>query len=97
MSYLRRMPALLLCCAAGLLPCVGCHKADDGMSQEQNEKADRLSKIAQQSKGDWDKVPDADKEYVKSLTSGDENGAKMLLLGKAGKLHGAPGGAPPSH
>jgi len=96
MIYLKRMPALLLPCAIGLLPCVGCHKADDGMSQEQNDKADRLSKIAQQSGGEWDKVPDADKEFVKSFTSGDENGAKMLLLGKAGKLGmGAGKGGPP--
>lgn len=78
-----------------LLSTTGCSKSDDGMSSQQQEKANRLDTIARQSGGDWEKVSQADRDYlVKELSSGNEASAKMLLLAKAGKLTMAPGGGP---
>ena len=80
-----------------LIPVLGCTKPDDGMSSDQTQKADRLTEIARKADGDWTKVPPADQDYVKkTFTSGDEAGAKMLVLTKSGKFHGGPpqGGGP---
>jgi hypothetical protein len=85
-----------------LVPATGCQKPDDGMSAEQQKKTDRIDEIAKKSDGNWDKVSQEDRDYLlKNVTSGSESAAKMLLLGKAGKLgmgagKGGPGGPPGS-
>src|ERR1017187_5700776 len=92
---------LAACSIAGLIPMTGCSKPDDGMSSDQQKKTDRIDEIAKKSEGNWDKVPQADRDYLlQNVTSGSEASARMLLLGKAGKLgggpgKGGPGGAPP--
>lgn len=74
---------------------VGCKHDDDGMSEQQQVRTSRLDTIAKTSAGDWTKVSAADQEYlVKELAHGNEESAKMLLLAKAGKLKGTPGGGP---
>lgn len=80
-----------------LTPLAGCKHENDGMSEQQQEKANRLDTIVKTSGGDWEKVSAADREYlVKELASGSESSAKMLLLAKAGKIKGTPGGGPNS-
>ena len=98
----RLLSVLGAASAVGLLSATGCGKSDDGMNQQQLEKASRLDEIAKKSDGNWDRVSPADRDFIlKNLTSGSEQGAKMLLLAKAGKLKGgppgggAPGGGPP--
>jgi hypothetical protein len=82
--------------SVALLPVFGCNKMDDGMSQEQQQKASRLSEIAKKADGDWEKVSPADRDYIlKNFTSGSESGAKMLVLTASGKFRGGPGAAPP--
>src|SRR5262249_30551256 len=78
-----------------LLPMAGCGKPDDGMSQEQLQKADRLNAIAKKADGDWEKVSQADREYIlkEVLHGGNEQSARMLLMAKAGKLRGNPSGS----
>jgi hypothetical protein len=92
-----RLHALLASLGSvALLPALGCNKMDDGMSQEQLQKASRLSEIAKKADGDWNKVPPADRDYIlKTFTSGSESGAKMLVLASSGKFRGGPGVAPP--
>lgn len=93
---MRRRAYLLAAFASVLaLPIIGCSKADDGMNSEQVQKADRLTEIAKKSDGDWSKVSQSDRDYIlKDVTHGDEAAAKMLMLAKAGKLKGSPGGGP---
>jgi hypothetical protein len=93
----RRLFALLAGLgSAALLPAFGCNRPDDGMSQEQQQKASRLTEIAKKADGDWDKVPQADRDYIlKNFTSGSESGARMLVLASSGKFKGGPGGGPP--
>ncbi len=89
------MAALVVLSAAILLPTVGCNKPDDGLTQEQHQEAARLDEIAKKADGNWDRISPADREYVmKNFTSGDENADRMLMLAKAGKLRGTPGGPP---
>lgn len=94
----RRLQVGALLAGAALavgVPIAGCGKADDGMSQAQEQKADRLTEIAKRADGDWNKVPPADQQYVmQTFTSGSEAGAKMLILAKSGKFKGGPGAAP---
>jgi hypothetical protein len=81
--------------SAVLIPSFGCQKPDDGMSQEQQQKANRLAEISKKANGDWNKVPQADRDYIlKSFTSGSESGARMLVLASSGKFQGGPGGPP---
>jgi|SRR5271166_352028 len=78
------------------------------LNAEQEHQASQLDELAKKSGGDWDKLSDADKQAMIQI-GGSEQGAKMLLLGKAGKVGrhgppgqggpggpGAPGGAPPA-
>ena len=98
MSPKRRQIVSILFAAVCLLliSAFGCQKPDDGMSTDQAQKADRLTEIAKKADGDWTKVPPADQDYIKkTFTSGDEAGAKMLVLTKSGKFHGGPGGGGP--
>lgn len=90
---MKRFPARLIApLALALLAggAVGCGKStDDSLNKDQAAKADRLDTIAKQSGGDWNKVSPADKDYMlKSITSGNENSAKMLLMTKSGKFGG---------
>ncbi len=86
MKTLCQVLVLLLICCAGL-SVGGCRGSNDGMSSEQVQKADRLSEIATRSGGDWDKVPQSDRDYLIKMTpSGTEQSARMLLLAKSGKL-----------
>jgi hypothetical protein len=77
----------------------GCSKqADDGLNPQQQQTADRLDAVAKKSDGDWNKLSASDKAFF-IKTAGDENGGRMLLLAKAGKLgyHGSgPPPAPPT-
>ena len=92
----RLIPSLALGGIAWLLPITGCSKPDDGMNAQQQQKTDRIDEIAKKSDGDWNKASQEERDYLpKNITSGSESAAKMLLLGKAGKLKGSPGGGPP--
>jgi hypothetical protein len=96
MQNRRWRGAALLAALAAFIPASGCSKPDDGMNAEQKQKASRLSEIAKQANGDWDKVSPADKDYIlKNFTSGSEPGARMLVLASSGKFRGGAGGGPP--
>jgi hypothetical protein len=91
----RLIPLIVVLSCGALVPLTGCGKPDDGLSDEQVKKADRLTEIAKKADGNWDNVPQADRDYVlKTFAAGNEGQAKMLILAKAGKLHGGAGGAP---
>jgi hypothetical protein len=88
---------LILLCLAALA--VGCSKSDGpALNKDQDQQASQLDQIAKKSGGDWEKLSDADKQKMIQI-GGSEQGAKMLLMGKSGKLgrHGPPGrpGGPP--
>lgn len=89
----------LLLVAAALLPfggfLAGCSRNDDGLSAEQRQTGDRLSEIARKTDGDWNRLTDADRDFlVNQMSHGNEQSARMLLLGAAGKIGGRPGGPP---
>lgn len=91
--------APLLLVAAALLPVggslAGCSRDDDGLSAEQRQTGDRLSEIARKTDGDWNRLTDADRDFlVNQMSHGNEQSARMLLLGAAGKIGGRPGGPP---
>src|SRR5438105_10862982 len=94
MSLTRR--AVACAAALALLPfagLAGCHKGDDGMSAEQHQKGDRLSEIAKKTGGDWNKVSQADRDFLMQMAYGNEQSARMLLWGAAkdsGNKPGAP-------
>ena len=99
-SKSRLISTLVALSVLALIPITGCGKPDDGMNAEQQKKTDRIEEIAKKSDGDWNKVSQEDRDYLlKNVTGGSESSAKMLLLGKAGKLGGGPGkggpGGPP--
>ncbi len=71
---------------------VGCGEKDPGPSAETQKQSDRLSQIQQSSGGDWNKMSQADKDYmINELGQGSEAKAKMLL-GPPAK--GTPGQVP---
>src|SRR5215467_10778530 len=108
-STMARTAALLA--AASLIATVfvcglsGCGKQSDGLSTEQRQSGDRLSEIAKKTGGDWAKLTEGDRDFLIKMSYGNEQSAKWLLLGAAGKVGGGsgpqggkkfgpPGGAP---
>jgi hypothetical protein len=85
---------LLLACA--LLPFVtGCTRTDDGVRPQEQQMANRLDEITKKSGGDWSKLSSEDRDYlVKDVAQGSEQSARMLIMARAGKLKGKPGGPP---
>jgi hypothetical protein len=81
-------------CVFGAVGCSGDKNSGPDLSKAEADLSSRLDKIAKASGGDWEKVPQADKEYaIKEL--GSEQSAKMFLAASGGKLGGrAPGGPP---
>ncbi|MGC4044237.1 MAG: hypothetical protein QM758_10600 [Armatimonas sp.] len=73
----------------------GCNKTpDDGIPPAERKQADQLTGIVERSGGDWNRLSEADRAFLKSQAGGDEKMAQMLLAAKAGKLKGKAGGAP---
>ena len=77
-------------------PIAGCHSdAGQPLSDTQKQGADRLATISKTSGGDWDKVSQADKDYIiKNVANGDEHTARMLIAPPPGRASG-PAGTPP--
>ncbi|HWA84256.1 MAG TPA: hypothetical protein VG820_12505 [Fimbriimonadaceae bacterium] len=75
------------------LALAGC-SSGTGLTKEDETRASRLDQIAKQSGGDWDKVSDADKQYViNEISRGSEESAKRLIQMKGrGPVTNAPGG-----
>lgn len=99
MKRLSSPRAALLTAVAVLLPVggllAGCSRDNDGLSAEQRQAGDRLSEIARKTDGDWNKLTEADRDFlVNQMSHGNEQSARMLLLGAAGKIGGRPGGPP---
>lgn len=87
------MKAFILATFVAFLVGCGNNMDDDGLNKGQKQAADRIDVIAKASGGDWDKVSATDRDYlVNTVSAGSEQSAKMLLLGKAGKLKATPGG-----
>lgn len=89
--------AILVSFATGSL--TGCGEKEPEPSKETQQQADRLSKIRTSSGGDWNKVSDADKEWlIKEVCFGNEGSAKMMVSPppkpNVGPNRGAPPGAP---
>jgi hypothetical protein len=77
------------------LAIVGCNRpSDDGIPSAEKAQADTLSAIAERSGGDWNRLTDADRTFLKQQAGGDEKSAQMLLMAKSGKLRGNAGGPP---
>ena len=82
------------------LACIaaGCSNGSSGppLDASQEQQANQLDQIAKKSGGDWNKLSAADKTAMIQI-GGSEQGAKMLLLGKSGKIghQGGPPGGPP--
>jgi len=73
----------------------GCGEKDAEPSKETAQQSDRLTKIKQASGGDWEKVPQADKDWlIKDVCFGNEASAKMMVGGPPRK--GGPNGGPPA-
>lgn len=73
----------------------GNNMSDDGLPDKDKQAASRLDQIAKQSGGDWERVSQADRDYlVKEISMGSEPSARMLLQQKAGTLKATPGGPP---
>ncbi|HZO88378.1 MAG TPA: hypothetical protein VFB38_08560 [Chthonomonadaceae bacterium] len=90
-----RGAVILLAACLVSVPVAGCHREDDGLSPKQRQTVDRLDEIAKKSGGDWDKVSQADRDYlVNEVAHGSEQSAKMMLMAKGGKMHANPGGPP---
>jgi PHP family Zn ribbon phosphoesterase len=89
----KRYPSILLLAALALSVGVGCSKPDDGMKPEEKQMASRLEEITRKSGGDWNKLSEADRQYmVKEIGQGSEQSARMLLQARAGRLRVTPGG-----
>lgn len=87
----------ILVAAATLMlpPLVGCKGQRDGLTSQQRESGDRLSRIAKRTDGDWNKLTEDERAFlVKDLSYGNEQSARMLLLAAAGKIGSKPGGPP---
>lgn len=94
---MRRAAQAALAAVLGLLAVgglSGCGHADDGLTAEQRQSSDRLSEIAKKTDGDWDKLSPADRDFLLKTSYGNEQSARMLLLGAAGKIGGKAGGPP---
>lgn len=77
---------------------IGCSGPDDGMTTDDKKMAGRLDEITKKSGGDWNKLSEADRQYmVKEIGQGSEQSARMLLQARAGRLRrpGGPPGGPP--
>jgi len=89
------MKNLLLFAVAALAIGCGNNPGNDGVSAKDKEMGSRLDQIAKASGGDWEKLSQADKDFLtKDVAHGSEQTAKMLLQSKAGKMSGGPGGQP---
>lgn len=89
------VPVLVVLAAGGAaLGLSGCRRVDDGLTARDRVMVDRVDQIAKQSGGDWDRLSQADRDYlVKEVSHGSEPSARMLLLAKSGRLRqGRPGG-----
>jgi hypothetical protein len=84
---------LCLCLACIVAGCSNNGASGPPLNSEQEKQSSQLDEIAKKSGGDWNKLSDADKQAMIQI-GGSEQGAKMLLLGKSGKIgrHGPPGG-----
>jgi hypothetical protein len=72
------------------LPLYGCHKPDDGLSSARQTQAERLDEIAKRTGADWNKLTQADRDYlVNTLGQGSEETAKMILASKQSHFTGA--------
>lgn len=72
---------------------VGCGEKEPEPSKETVVQSDRLTKIRESSGGDWDKVSEADKQWIiTEVCFGNEGSAKMMIS-KAAKP--TPGGGRP--
>jgi hypothetical protein len=74
---------------------VGCGDkiTDDGLSSKEKAASSRLDQIAKASGGDWEKISQADRDFlINEISMGSEQSAKMLIQGKAGRLRATPGG-----
>lgn len=69
---------------------------DSGLTPEEKQMAARIHRIADQSRGDWNKVSDSDQRFlIEDVSFGDETSARMLLSASAGKLKRKNPDAPP--
>ncbi|RYG38838.1 hypothetical protein EON81_02600 [bacterium] len=87
----------LLSLALATLALAGCGSgdiSDDGLSATEKQSASRIDQIAKDSGGDWEKVSQADRDYlVKEISMGSEETAKRMIQGRNGRSL-SPGGPP---
>jgi hypothetical protein len=90
--------AFIILGLACLFSAMSCSGSQPALSSDQDKQASQMDEIGKKSGGDWNKLtPEEQKTMIQ--IGGSEQGAKMLLLAKSGKLgrHGGPpGGGPPA-
>lgn len=92
---MARQSSVVLLAVSLLALGAGCNKTpDDGIPKAERQQADQLTGIVSRSGGDWNRLTEADRAFLKSQAGGAEKMAQMLLSAKAGKLRGQSGGAP---
>lgn len=90
---MKRLSSLALSVLAAVLVGCGDGMSNDGVSDKDRQAASRLDQIVKDSGGDWEKIPQADRDYiVKEISMGSEPSAKKLVQGRAGLLSAKPGG-----
>ena len=74
----------------------GCRQQNNGLDKSEQQMADRLTEIAQKSGGDWNKVSQADKDYVvNQICHGSVQSAEILVAMKAHRPQPVTPGARP--
>lgn len=90
---MKLLPLLAASLFAATLTGCGDGMSNDGVSDKDRAAASRLEDIVKKSGGDWEKIPQADRDYiVNEISMGSEISAKKLVQGKAGRLSAKPGG-----
>lgn len=86
---------VILALTVGSAVLVGCGEKDAEPSKETAQQSDRLSKIKKDSGGDWEKVSQADRDWlIRDICFGNEASARMMISGPP-KPKGGPYGGPP--
>lgn len=96
------MRKIALLCASFVLATMaivfvsGCQQQNNGLDKSEQRMADRLTEIARKSGGDWNKVSQADKDYVvNQICHGSVQSAEILVAMKAHKPQPVTPGARP--
>lgn len=81
---------LMILCLVGCLLGAACSSPAPALSSDQEKQATTLDDLAKKSGGDWTKLSAAEQKSA-VMIAGSEQGAKMVLMSKSGRLGHGPG------